>query len=250
MIQFNEKSHRYFYEKNLTLHTLTGDKRKKVKVYVPSVTTILNVINKPALIPWAVRTTVDYIGTHLDELKNSLTAGQANDIFNEAKQASKAVSQEAMDIGTQVHEAIECFFKGEAYDLTTMPDPARKAYSSFLDWVNGARFKCEATEVRLYNEQDNYAGTCDAVGTIDGDVVLIDFKTGSGIYPEATLQVSAYARAYSLKNVDIIQRAYIVRFGKDSAQFEVKEIDREGLREEYSAFMCALGLYNWQKNNR
>ena len=51
-------------------------------------------------------------------------------------------------------------------------------------------------EQTLWNSTVGYAGTADAIAKVQGEVVVLDLKTGaSGIYPEAALQLSAYANA-------------------------------------------------------
>jgi hypothetical protein len=67
---------------------------------LPSVTTILNVLNKPALVPWAVRVTCDYIENNLDK-------GSPTEVLKMARKEATRVSQEAMDIGSAVHALVE-----------------------------------------------------------------------------------------------------------------------------------------------
>jgi len=242
VIHFNEKSHRYYWE------TKEGKKN-----YVPAVTAILNVISKPALIPWAVRTTVDYVGKHLDELRETLTIEQADKIFRAAKNESEKQRAEAADIGTQVHKTIEKFFRGTDVDLSEIKDVrVMKAYSAFLDWIQQNNFTCEFTEMVVYNDEDEYAGTLDAGGTMDEKSVILDWKTNANkIYPEAILQVAAYARAYSMGHKGkYIDRAYIVRFGKDNGEFEVKELTDIDLSNAYKVFDCARRIYLWQKESK
>jgi hypothetical protein len=221
----------------------------------PSVTTILNVINKPALIPWAVRTTVDFIGQHLDELRDSLTIAEANSIFQQARKAADAQKREAGDIGTQVHEAIRSFFRGIEYDITKLPVQGAKAYSAFLDWINEHDFKCDQTEIKLYHPEYDYCGTADAIGIMDGERVLIDWKTGSGIYPEASMQAAAYCKALYIEAWDEMpaieyNKAYIIRFPQKKGGFDpdrdIKILDREQIEEAFEVFLCALKIYRWQ----
>ena len=242
-INFNEKTHRYWFQSSKTDE---AGVRKPVKVYVPSVTTILQVIDKPALQPWAVRTTVNFLRDNID----SLADVDGMSIFTEAKNAHKVASSEAADIGTQVHTAIENFLNQKNVDIASMGEQARSAYSAFLDWSQENNIKIEQTEVRLHNKDEGYAGTCDAIGTVGDDSVLLDWKTGKGIFPEARLQVAAYAVACGAALKKFISRAYIVRFGKNNSGFEVVEVGYEEISEAYQTFLAAKKIYEWQRGNK
>ena len=58
IIKFDEDNHRYW--------RFDGDGKMK---RLSGVTTFLNIINKPALIPWAVGVTIQYVREHLDSLQ-------------------------------------------------------------------------------------------------------------------------------------------------------------------------------------
>jgi hypothetical protein len=75
------------------------------------------------------------------------------------------------------------------------------------------------SEIVVWNDQYNYAGTIDFVCTIDGEDWIIDFKTGQGTYPEHALQISAYKHAYDLPNAKlaILQIGY--KRNKDGYKF-------------------------------
>jgi len=45
------------------------------------------------------------------------------------------------------------------------------------------------------SERYEYGGTADAFAEIDGEVWLLDYKTGAGVYPDTALQLGGLARA-------------------------------------------------------
>lgn len=77
---------------------------------LPSVTTILSVLAKPALVPWAVKVTCDYIANNLDK-------GSPTEVVKMARKESLRVGQEAMDIGSAVHDLVEKWAKDNIYYL-------------------------------------------------------------------------------------------------------------------------------------
>jgi predicted thioesterase len=68
---------------------------------LPSVTTILGVLAKPALVPWAVKVTCDYIANNLDK-------GSPTEVVKMARKES---------IGSAVHDLVEKWAKDNIYYL-------------------------------------------------------------------------------------------------------------------------------------
>jgi hypothetical protein len=114
----------------------------------------------------------------------------------------------AQQFGTAVHRACEL------YDLGTLNiaslDPALLPY---LDaW---RRFKKDHStvwhkvEYRLHHQAMGYAGTPDRLGEVEGDMAVVDIKTGTALMPSVGPQLAAYAHAYS-RDARAIKR-YAVR---------------------------------------
>lgn len=102
-------------------------------------------------------------------------------------------SSKARELGTAVHTAIEALVLG-----TPAPDPSPEELP-FLEQFEAFRqaYAPEflAAESTVFNREHSYAGTLDAVVTIDGRTYVLDVKTGAGVYAEVALQLSAYAHA-------------------------------------------------------
>jgi len=99
------------------------------------------------------------------------------------------------EIGTAVHAAAEAHVLGAPTpDIGDDAKPYIEHFERFLVDFNPTYELAEAT---VYNRAARYAGTLDAIAVIPGrGRALIDYKTtGSGVYPEAALQLSAYRYA-------------------------------------------------------
>jgi len=140
---------------------------------VPGVTTITGMLHKPALVPWANR-----LGL------------QGIDVRNYVDEKARA--------GSLAHEMILAYFKGEEADTSAYNqieiELAENAFLSFLEWEKGKKLEVIAAEKQLVSEEYKYGGTFDLLARIDGKTTLVDFKTGSGIYPEYWLQVAGYGQ--------------------------------------------------------
>lgn len=102
----------------------------------------------------------------------------------------------AAELGTSVHDAVEAIILGQpAPEPTAEQAPFMAAFAQF---VADHRPVFEATEITLAHPGHGWAGRGDVWLTLPeiGPALLAgDWKTGSGAYPEAALQLSAYRRA-------------------------------------------------------
>lgn len=154
------------------------------------VTTALNALAKPALVDWAARVTTAYAVDHWDELAQLPPAARLDKIGR----ARWDTVKEAAVRGTRIHDLGEKVSHGTAVEV---PDELRgpvDAYARFLDEWD---IEIEATETPCCSTKHRYAGTADAWGRIGrtGEKVLLDIKTGKGVYNEAALQLAAYRYA-------------------------------------------------------
>lgn len=196
----------------------------KEKVFIggqeaPSVTQVINVIDKPFLKLW--------YGKH----------GTA-----ECQRILKA-SQET---GKLVHSAIEAYFRGDA-----LPDlPAKEAamFALMRTWAIESRFTPVELEVHVMSEQFGYHGTADTLGSFDGGPLVIgDWKTSSGIGDDYGIQLAAYAQAYKEQTGKEVTEGFIVRVDKKGAEakvpFEVKRFTE--LPRYFEVFKSCLDLWRF-----
>lgn len=161
---------------------------------LPSVTTILRILEKPALTDWKIEQAV------LAAMTTPRLDGEADDAFvyrvlhQERHQDQE--SQKARDRGTEIHDALESLWNHDPVSDEIKPwiMPAFEALSRY-----GAMIE---TEKALTGE--GYAGKTDLV-MLDSPVYwLFDYKTSKklpdpkkGAYAEHRLQLGAYARAWN-----------------------------------------------------
>ena len=192
---------------------------------VPGVTTALNILAKPALVPWANRLGLQGI------------------------EVGKYVDAKA-DIGTCAHYMIECHLKGEKPDLSEFSpkvvDQAENGYIKFLQWQDGKQFELLGSEMQLVSEEYGYGGTIDIYAKVNGVPTLIDIKTsGSGIWPEMKHQVSAY-RQLLIENGHPVEQAAICRVGRDDDEgFEYQHVTK--IDTHFELFKRCLDIYRLQK---
>jgi hypothetical protein len=157
----------------------------------PSVTAVINGgVPKPFLPRWAAKAAAEYAVANLDRLAQ-LPPGQA---VREVKQAPWQQSGAAASLGDCVHATVEAHATGRP--RPEVPTEARPYLEAFDRFVCDRRPGFLLAERTVYSRRYGYAGTFDAVATLPGlGVVLLDVKTGRRVYPEACLQLAAYAAA-------------------------------------------------------
>ncbi len=144
---------------------------------VPGASTIANMLNKPALAPWANKLGLKGID-------------------------SNAFAKEMATIGTLAHTMIMSDLKGEKLDTSDYSQEqitkAENSYLSWLEWHKNKDIKPILIETPMVSEQYQFGGMPDFLGYIDGILTLADYKTG-GIWREAYIQTCAY-RQLAIEN--------------------------------------------------
>lgn len=198
--------------------------KTKDGIRVPGVTTILGVINKPALVRWA------------------------NNLGLQGIDSAKYVDATAR-CGTLAHEMIQEYLGGPDWDRTAYTpeeiDTAENAVISFYEWERQTGHKMEtvAIEMPVVSETFGYGGTVDWLGYIDGKLWLVDIKTSKGLFPEHEYQVSAYDRAvFELGYEDVGVR--LLRVGRSEDEgFDDHVLSNVQLNAGWKVFTSALDLY-------
>ena len=93
-----------------------------------------------------------------------------------------------------VHEAAEALLLGKSPDVDPLIRPAIQAFIDFLERTEVVT-RPEFVERRIVNKDHRYAGTIDALVTMNGKFGVLDIKTSQAIYRDYTLQTSAYMDA-------------------------------------------------------
>lgn len=228
---------------------------------VPSVTTILGVIGKPALINWAASeeraACVEAAADLYDDLHG--TPKLTRPVFITTMEsrlgqvkAHKRATAKAMDIGSQVHGIIDHQLR-QAMGQKVGPEPklvddALWAYMAWQDWALAAGIKPVFVEQQIWSFTHAYAGTMDLLAWVHGHLTLIDFKTSKAVYPEYKLQVAAYIRAVNEMGHGPVTRGAIVRLPKAQTDpaFEVVDIAEAEIAPLCAVFDHVHQLYLWQ----
>lgn len=157
------------------------------------VTSVVGMLPKPFLVPWAAKMAAEAAVKHLD-LVSQLASADESAAIDFIKQAHRRITNASALRGSEVHDAIEALCKGRPVPADI--DPSAVDYvKSFQEWLERYQPEFLAFEATVWNHTYNYAGTLDAIAKINDEVILLDYKTSNRVYAEAGLQLNAYARA-------------------------------------------------------
>ena len=168
----------------------TGTKQR-----LPSVTTLLNMLAKPAFVRWAANQAASYAADNWEELAH-LPISERIKLIGSAAEQNR---QTAAATGTQIHQwAEQLITTGE---VSGIPERFLSAVEGFARWWRASGWTKLHSEALVWSEEDEYGGAAYA-GKLDllaldrdGRVILADLKTGAGIWPEMAMQIAAYANA-------------------------------------------------------
>jgi len=221
----------------------------------PSVTTVLNIIAKPALGPWYAREERRYFEAAMLEVLAKPGARDPEYVLTAVAaavtgvKAADRVKQQAATIGTAVHAGIEWHLRArlgeDAGPEPTLPDEALWAVESWKDWAQSVQLEPLAIERAIYCDACGYAGTLDLYARVEGVLSVLDWKSGKAIYPEAFLQNVAYRHAARRLGLPS-EQGLIVRLPKlvEDPAWEVMLVPET---VTVANFRAALSLWRWQR---
>lgn len=195
-------------------HYLVGKER------FTSVTTYLNIIDKPFLMYW--------YGKH----------GTAK---------CSQLKREAGNIGTLMHDYIMADLNGHPVKASPKIKAMTKHYRKLKkQW----KLKPINVEAVLISKKYKYAGRTDVIGYVKGSIACVDWKTSSMMSDEVDLQLAAYNKADTEMHwgKHRIERGYVVRFDKvdPNGKPEIRMRTRKQMNRDFKTFRAVQRVYNWK----
>ncbi|MBL7052076.1 MAG: hypothetical protein ISS01_03210 [Nanoarchaeota archaeon] len=244
----------YLYDKKVEL--IFDDVRHKYEANGESVygtTSIIGVLDKPALKFWAVNMAMEVLekelipGVSLDEV-------QIKSLIDEARRAHMRRLSKAADIGTMIHGWLESYVKAVLEKKALPKKPINKemnnAINSFLQWIKDSKVKFLKSEQKIYSRKYHYAGTFDLEAIVDGKRTIIDFKTSKAIYPEMLLQTSAYLKAKEEEtDMEYDGGVIILRLSKEDKDKRIESFEvvkDTNIENHFKCFLACLDIYTWK----
>lgn len=217
---------------------------------VPSVTTIMQVLAKPGLDVWKTSQTLEAAWDTVQTDKCILSGEEYQRDFvswkKEVIAKSKESSEEAAIIGTNIHDALEEWFK---------TGKKRRGYVKYIDAVIECMSCLPALDwiaEESFADRRGFGGKVDLYWGVEalGEGIIIDFKTKASkdkfaIYDEHSMQLAAYARG-----LDIPDATCYNLFISIDSNFDTELVEHTPAQIERGWQMFENALQLWKlKNN-
>jgi hypothetical protein len=220
----------------------------------PGVTTVTDVLDKPALTRWHREQVAQAAVASAERLLSDRETGNV-DAAVAYLLAVRNEGTSSRERGSRIHTALESILRHEPVEVDPRDGPAIAGARS---WLNEHHVSPIEVEACLINEELGYGGTCDLIAEIDGEIYLLDWKSSKSVawpsgslYDEMRLQLVAYSRA-----------EFIARVG-DPQRYPLPAIDRLGIlhvtdagtrlypaevsEDDWIAYRACLYVFKWRK---
>lgn len=174
-LKFYPASHRY---------KLDGD-------WVPGVTTILGVLDKPGLRKWAASSVAEYVADNRATVEGLYDAGRGP-MVGMLKEVPWQKRDDAAARGTTFHDIAEQIVGGAEVDV---PEHLVPLVENALQFMDDYDIKPIMSEACVASREHRYAGKFDLIADSKIGRSIFDWKSGKRIYPTFAFQLAAYAFA-------------------------------------------------------
>jgi hypothetical protein len=163
-------------------------------IKVPGVTSVGNMLPKDFLTFWAAKESAEAAVENWDivsELIKRDPAGATDYLKNAHRRKSKAAS----DLGSAAHDLFERLARGEMINDRHVHVDVKPHVRWFREFLAEVQPRFLYLEETVWSDAHHYAGSFDAIAEVDGEVVVLDWKTSARVYDSVALQLSAYRYA-------------------------------------------------------
>ncbi len=178
----------------------------------PSITTLLKVLDKPALVRWAPKMVAEHVARIATEAIDFIDGtvqqqklgwgvvkthiggvlAELADIET-LKGVPWAYSEKKRDLGSTFHDIAEQIAGGTPINPAVFADDVRPLVQGFMKFLDDEVPEFLAMETGVFNRTIGYACTLDTIVRLPkrNRTVVIDYKASADSYPEHSLQLAA-----------------------------------------------------------
>lgn len=217
--------------------------------FLPSITSILQCLQKYALIQWAANCAVEDLQSRWPESFDGWSEERYEMFFAEARGAHLRIADEAKDKGTDLHSLAELYFTDIAEHEKQMCEADEmtvKIMANLVKFCKKHQVKPYLVEEKVYG--DGYAGRFDLLCYLYDRFTLIDIKKSSGYYPEYGLQLAANKLAWDNAEPDHkIEEMGIIRLDTKTGGVNYKSYTDQ--YDSLAKAFIALKDFYWAAND-
>lgn len=159
---------------------------------------------------------------------------------------------EAAESGTLAHSMVEAHIDGVPFEVPENVTPevleqASNAFASYRAWESMTKLVIVEQEMQLVSEKYQFGGCPDAIGAINGELCLVDWKTSNSVYCDYLIQLAAYKQLWEENHPDrpLTGGFHLCRFAKSYGDFAHHYYPE--LNEAWEQFKNFLNAYSIDK---
>ena len=139
-------------------------------------------------------------------------------------EAIKTPSQVGMAVGTEVHSMLQDWLQSkiDGTEVFLSGDHIEQA-RRIVTWLDQHECEILDVEVNVFHPMLLYGGQVDCIARRGNSLMVLDWKSGKGIYKDYAAQVAAYAMAYECMTGEVVNEGWVLRSGVDGS-FEAQKI--------------------------
>jgi hypothetical protein len=226
------RGHRYKVE-GLNCNTCANCRKGKACIGLPSVTGFTGKYGDGDMYGAGYRAAFNTVfGAYTDRDKTTLDGTGILDMpisasaitLRQDAEAIKTPSQVGMAVGTEVHSMLQDWLQArmDGTEVFLSGDHIEQA-RRIVDWLDQHECEILDVEVNLYHPVMLYGGQVDCIARRGNSLLVLDWKSGKGVYKDYAAQVAAYAMAYQSMTGERVDEGWVLRSGVDGS-FEALKI--------------------------
>lgn len=206
-------------------------------------TTILGVLSKPALIPWAAKMACEYVKDNSERIEDDwrVTA----ETLKLAQTAHARTRDKRAEEGTDLHAKIEEYINLCITNNKGIPMNATDEVKGFSEWAKNEHITFLSSEQKFFSASLFVAGTADFVFEKGGLWYIGDIKNKKKIYSrEPFAQCAGYSIMAEEMGFHSFNGYCVIRVWNGEVE-PLWSYDTEGGKQ---AFLSCVNLYRWLAN--
>ncbi|GGX26873.1 PD-(D/E)XK nuclease family protein [Streptomyces chryseus] len=222
-------------------------------IKVPGVTSIVGMLPKDFLTFWAAKEAAEAAVNDWDLIGQLIKRNPAGAI-DYLKNAHRRKSKAASDVGTAAHDLFERQARGETLNLRHVHADIKGHVRWFDEFLQEVQPEFLHMEETVWSDTHQYAGSFDAIAKVDGEVVVLDWKTSKAVYDSVALQLSAYRYADRIILADSGESVGVPEMSGGA----VLHVRPEGWslvpvtcdEDVYAAFLALREVFTWEQHGK
>jgi hypothetical protein len=222
-------------------------------IKVPGVTSSVGMLPKDFLTFWAAKEAAEAAVNNWD-IVSELCKRDPKGAIDYLKSAHRRKSKTASDLGSAAHDMFERQARGDIINPRHVHadiKPHVRWFDEFLQEVQPEFLHLEET---VWSDTHLYAGSFDAIAKVDGEIVVLDWKTSKAVYDSVALQLSAYRYADRIilaedgTSIDVPEMTggAVLHVRPEGWAFVPVKCDRE----IFETFLHLRGVFDWESGGK